>query len=357
MATTTTDPQQIEEFAARMVGIINDAMLALMVSIGHRTGLFDHMAELRPATSDEIATKAELNERYVREWLGAMVTGGVVDYDEAADTYSLPSYAAPCLTRSAGPDNLATLAQFVSLLGEVEGGIVDAFTHGGGVPYSAYPRFHALMAEDSAQVHDAALVDVIIPLVPGLPAALEKGIDVLDVGCGSGHAMNLLAQAFPNSHCAGIDISDEAISTARKEAADLGLGNATFEVDDVARLDGPARFDLITAFDAIHDQVNPTRVLSGIYEALRPGGTFLCVDIAASSNLADNRDHPLGPLLYTVSTMHCMTVSLAEGGAGLGTAWGEQKALEMLTEAGFGDIEIKRVEGDIANNYYIAHKP
>jgi 2-polyprenyl-3-methyl-5-hydroxy-6-metoxy-1,4-benzoquinol methylase len=126
---------------------------------------------------------------------------------------------------------------------------------------------------------------------------------------------------------------------------------------DAAKLTGPARFDFITTFDAIHDQAHPDRVLEGIASMLRPGGTYLCVDIAASSRLEENMAHPLGPLLYTVSCMHCMTVSLAYGGAGLGTVWGEQKALEMMRAAGFTDTKVKRVEGDILNNYYVATKP
>jgi hypothetical protein len=109
-------------------------------------------------------------------------------------------------------------------------------------------------------------------------------------------------------------------------------------------------------FDAIHDQVHPARVLKGICDSLKTRGTFLCVDVAASSHLQDNIGHPLAPFLYSTSTMHCMTVSLASHGEGLGTAWGEQKALEMLAAAGFKAIKVRRVEGDILNNYYIARK-
>jgi SAM-dependent methyltransferase len=123
------------------------------------------------------------------------------------------------------------------------------------------------------------------------------------------------------------------------------------------QLSGPARFDFITTFDAIHDQAHPGRDLEGIAAMLRPGGTYLCVDIGASSRLEENMAHPLGPLLYTVSCMHCMTVSLAYGGAGLGTVWGEQKALEMMLAAGFTDTKVNRVEGDILNNCYVATKP
>jgi SAM-dependent methyltransferase len=212
------------------------------------------------------------------------------------------------------------------------------------------------MAEDSAAVHDAALVDAILPLVPGLPERLRAGIDVADVGCGCGHAINVMARAFPRSRFVGYDFSEEGVLAGRGEAQRMGLANARFDVRDATRLDLHDRFDVITAFDAIHDQARPAQVLAGIADALRPGGVFLMVDIAASSSVHENRDLPLGPFLYTVSCMHCMTVSLALDGAGLGTMWGEQQARRMLAEAGFARVEVKRIEGDLVNGYFIATK-
>jgi SAM-dependent methyltransferase len=342
------------EFAERMNQVLNDGALALMVSVGHRTGLFDVMAAMPAATSAEIAAGAALDERYVREWLAAMTTGRIVDHDGAAGTFSLPAGHAAWLTRAAGPDNLAMVAQYIGLLARVEDHIVDCFRQGGGVPYSAFPRFHAVMAEDSAAVLDATLIDVTLPLVPGLVDRLGQGIDVADVGCGSGHAVNLMAEAFPRSRFTGFDFSDAALAVAVAEAERKALANARFEKRDAARLGETARFDFITTFDAVHDQARPDLVLAEIAEALRPGGAYLCVDISASSTLSENVDHPQGPLLYTISCMHCMTVSLAQGGMGLGTMWGEQKAREMLADAGFTSVAAAHVDGDVINTYYIA---
>src|SRR5215469_1823933 len=342
------------DFAERMMHMLNDAALALMVSVGHRTGLFDTMAAMPAATSAEIASEAALDERYVREWLGAMTAGRIVDHDGAAGSFSLPADHAAWLTRAAGLDNLAIQAQYVGLLALVEDQIVDCFRQGGGVPYSAFPKFQALMAEDSGAVHDATLIDVTLPLVPGLVDRLEHGIDVADIGCGSGHAVNLMDEAFPRSRFTGFDFSDTGIAAARAEADRKGLTNARFEKRDAARLGETARFDLITTFDAVHDQARPDLVLAGIAQALRPGGVYLCVDFAGSSRLSENLDHPFGPFGYTMSCMHCMTVSLADGGMGLGAMWGEQKAQEMLADAGFTSVEAAHVEGDIANTYFIA---
>jgi 2-polyprenyl-3-methyl-5-hydroxy-6-metoxy-1,4-benzoquinol methylase len=345
-----------ESFAERMIGVLNEGAVALMTSIGHRTGLFDTMAGLPPSTSAGIAAAANLNERYVREWLGAMVVGGIVEYDPEDGTYYLPAEHAAFLTRAASPDNIAVTAQAIPLMGSVEDGIVERFREGGGLPYSAYPRFHEFMAEDSGQTVVAALFDHVLPLIPGLSERLRSGIDVLDVGCGSGRALNLMARQFPNSHFRGYDFSEEGISRARAEAKENGTANARFQIRDAASLSEIESYDLITTFDAVHDQADPAAVLKGVHDALRPDGVYLMQDIAGSSHLHNNMGHPLGPLLYTISTMHCMTVSLAEGGAGLGAMWGEEKARQMLGEAGFTGVEVTQLPHDFQNNYFIVTK-
>ena len=350
------DQERAEAFADRLVDILNSGALTIMTSIGHRTGLFDAMAGQPPSTSEQIAEAANLNERYVREWLGAMVVGRIVEHDPQDGTYYLPQEHSAFLTRAASPENIATFAQWIPLLGSVEDGIVESFENGGGVPYSAFPRFHEVMAEESAQTVVAALTDHILPLVPGLIERLEAGIDVLDVGCGSGRALNLLARKFPDSRFIGYDFSEEAIARARAEAQGHEAKNVRFEVKDVTALDEKERYDLITTFDAVHDQAKPAAVLKGIAQALEVNGVYLMQDIAGSSHHHNNLDHPIGPLLYTVSTMHCMTVSLAQDGEGLGAMWGEEKAKEMLEEAGFTKVEVEQLPHDFQNSYYIATK-
>jgi ubiquinone/menaquinone biosynthesis C-methylase UbiE len=285
-----------------------------------------------------------------------MVTGGVIDVDGVAQTFTLPPERAACLTRAAGPHNISTPMMFIALLGKVEREIVDCFRNGGGVPYSEFGQFQRLMAANSGQVHDNALVDSILPLVPGLVERLNDGIAVADVGCGQGHAINLMARAFPNSRFTGYDFSEAGVAAGRAEAEAWGLTNATFVLQDAAKLDAESAYDAIVVFDAIHDQAQPRTVLANIARALKPNGTFLMVDIRAASAIADNVGHPLGPFLYTVSAMHCMTVSLSLGGEGLGAAWGEQTARTLLEEAGLTVHEVKTIEGDVFNNYYIASK-
>ena len=339
-----------------MVEVIDSAGLAILLSVGHQTGLLDVMADLPPSTSTQIAEAAGLNERYVREWLAGMTTGHVVEYDPDAATYRLPAARGAALTRAAGLNNIARVTQFVSLLGEVEQKVIDCFHSGGGVPYSEYPRFHKVMAEMSGEVFDGALIDVVLPIVEGLPERLRAGAEVADFGCGSGHAVNLMAQAFPASRCTGIDFSEQALAAGRAEAERLGLTNSSFESHDLTRLDKVDAYDVITAFDTIHDQAHPAQVLANIYQALRPGGVLLVADVKASSRLEDNVGVPRSTYLYTVSTMHCMTVSLALDGDGLGTAWGHQLATSMLNDAGFAEVQVTEIESDPFNIFYIARK-
>lgn len=356
---TTFDAQKAEAFAGTMIDTLNKSSLALMISIGHRTGLFDTMAEMDFSTSQEIADKAGLNERYVREWLGAMVTGGVIEYRPESKLYHLPGEHAGSLTRKAGADNIAVFTQYVAVMGAVEDDIIQCFKKGGGVPYSHFHRFHDVMAEDSGQSVLSSLESHILPLVPELRTRLEIGIRFLDVGCGEGRIINKLASLFPNSTFTGMDLSQEAISKAAQTAKENGLKNVEFIVRDLSDFDQSApteKYDFISTFDAIHDQGKPLNVLKGIQKALKTDGIYLMQDISGTGHLEKDIEHPIGTFLYTISCMHCMTVSLAQDGEGLGAMWGEEKTREYLKKAGFTSVQTNKLKHDIQNNWYVISK-
>lgn len=348
------DQAKTDAFAQQMLTVVNHAGLALMISIGHRVKLFDVLAGLSWVTSAQLAEAAGLNERYVREWLAAMATAGVVEHDPVAETFHLPPEHAAWLTRGASPNNLAVGMQFVAILGRVEDEAVAAFRHGRGIPYSSYPRFHAVMAEESAQSVVAGLVEQVLPLAPGLNEQLQRGIEVLDIGCGSGRAMMHLAKHFPNSRFVGEDFSPEVIASATAEARRQGLTNIRFQVQDAATMTARQAFDLITAFDAIHDQARPAAVLKNIASALRPGGLFLMQDISGTGHVHTDKQHPVGTFLYTISCLHCMSVSLSMNGPGLGAMWGKELALQMLGEAGFREVRVETLTHDPMNFWYLA---
>ncbi|MGH8739343.1 MAG: class I SAM-dependent methyltransferase [Burkholderiales bacterium] len=331
--------EAVKQFGAKLLGLYTGSVLTKLIDIGYEVGLFE-ASRAGPATSEALAERTGLKERYVREWLGAMATSGIYRYDPATGRYALPEEHAALLTGGSA-QNLAPHARLLEHFGTHLPKLKACFRAGGGVPYSAYrPVFTQCMDDVWRRIYDQTLVSGFIGGVPGLAERLRGGIGVLDVGCGTGHAMNVLAREFPQSRFRGYDIAQDGIAAARDEAKAMGLGNAGFDVVDVAELPAQPKFDLITAFDAIHDQKDPDAVLRGVRAALAPGGSFLMVDFKFSSRVEDNVGNPYAPMYYGVSLMHCMTVSLAAGGKGLGTVWGEQTATQMLREAGFGDIRV-----------------
>ena len=347
-----TDKQRVQDFARKLFGLFTDGSLTLMVYIGYRTGLFEALAT-GPGTSAEIASRAGLSERYVREWLGAMATGGVVEYDPGPARFTLPAEHAACLTGETSR-NLAASSQMLPMLARRVDQVVACFRTGGGVPYEAFkPDFTEAQDASWRRLYDGLLIRGFLPAVPGLPARLAEGIDVADIGCGTGHAVNVMAREYPRSRFVGFDVSAEAIGRARAEARAWALGNARFEALDVARLPAGPAFDLITSFDAIHDQRDPAAVLRRVAGALRPDGVYFMMEPRASSRLEDNVGRPFAPYLYAMSVLHCMTVSLADGGAGLGTAWGAELARRMLAEAGFARVDVVEAPGP-QNDIFIA---
>jgi 2-polyprenyl-3-methyl-5-hydroxy-6-metoxy-1,4-benzoquinol methylase len=215
------------------------------------------------------------------------------------------------------------------------------------------------MAEDSGQSVVSSLESHILPLVPGLADRLAEGIRALDVGCGRGRILNRLAELYSRSTFVGMDLSREAIRFAGDEASAKGLKNVEFvavDLSDFHERAEPESFDFITTFDAVHDQAKPMNVLKGIHRALKPTGTYLMQDISGTSHVHRDIEHPIGTFLYTVSCMHCMTVSLAQGGEGVGAMWGEEMTRAYLERAGFRSIRTHRLAHDIQNNWYVVTK-
>jgi len=348
------DDGKSQALAGKLLGALNGSALMLMTSVGHRTGLFDALAKISPCSAEELAAEADLAERYVREWLAVMTTSDVVEYEPERRTYFLPVEHAAWLTRAAAPNNFAVTAQMIGVAAGVEDDIVVRFRDGHGLHYHHYGRFHEVMGEHTAQAVVMNLIEHILPLVPGSIARLEEGIDVIDVGCGAGGALLLLAERFPKSRFTGVDLCADAFAAAADTAARKGLSNLLFQELDISKVDTLGAYDLVLAFDAVHDQKAPQAMLATIRGSLRKDGAFLMVDIDGSSKLENNLDHPLGSYLYMMSTMHCTPVSLAQGGTGLGTMWGVELASEMLAFAGFADVQLSRLPSDPFNVYFVA---
>lgn len=333
------NPDLVKQFGSRLLGFYTGGVLTKLIEVGYQVGLFE-ASKAGPATSEELSERARLKERYVREWLGAMATSGIYSYDPKTKRYALPEEHAALLTGNTA-QNVTPMSRMVNHFGTHLPKLIACFRAGGGIPYSAYrPVFTQCMDDVWRRIYDQHLIVGFVGAVNGLADALRRGIRVLDIGCGTGHAANLLAREFPASEFHGYDIADDAIEAAREEAKQMRLANARFEVVDVTSLPDDLKFDLITAFDAIHDQKSPDAVLKGVRGALAPNGTFLMIEFKFSSRVEENIGNPFAPMYYGFSLMHCMPVSLAIGGQGLGTVWGEELARQYLAEAGFKKVRV-----------------
>jgi SAM-dependent methyltransferase len=337
------------------------------MAIGYRIGLFDLLDTFdSPQTLETISVQAGLTSRYVREWLGVMVTAGIVELfrgEDGENRFYLPKQHGDLITRRAGNSNLGVYTQEIPLLTicAMEA-VARGFHTGDGVPYEHYPKFQEFMSELANAKHRHVLVEKFLPSVDGgrLMQRLRSGIRVCDLGCAEGVAVMLMAQAFPRSRFVGIDLSAEAIEKAQGEALRRHIDNIDFYILDAASLkenkDWIGSVDYVTAFDAIHDQTRPLDALKGVYHILAPNGIFSMVDIAAESHLFDNQNHPMGPFLYTVSLMHCLPVGLVDGGTGLGMMWGRQQAVDMLTLAGFREVQVLEIPDDSFNFHFFCRK-
>ncbi len=352
------------DFEQKMTDILNYGALNLAMAIGYKNRIFDVLQDLdKPATLDEIAEASGLSKRYLKEWLAIMVTGGIVELQSAGgreDAYFLPPEHASFLARKSNGTNLGVYTQEIPLLTSCAMDSVNkGFETGEGISFSKYPDFQQFMSQLADAKHEQILVEKFLPSVENgkLVERLTSGIRVCDLGCGQGVALNLMARAFPESEFTGIDNHEPALARGRQQAAKNGLANVVYRNMDAAAICGNKdfyqKFDYICAFDAIHDQSHPLEALKGIRYMLVPGGLFSMIDIKASTVLAENMDHPMGPFLYTVSLMHCMPIGLNDNGTGLGMMWGRQKARDMLKQAGFEHVEILDMEYDGFNLHYL----
>jgi len=302
------DPARVEAFAGKVFADTVGLMTTAMSSIGDRLGLFKDLAAGGPATSAELAERTGIEVRYAREWLGAMASAGYLSYDPTDERFALPAEHAPVLAQEAGPAFFGGVQEeLVALVGLSER-ILDAFRSGGGIPYAAYPAsMYEGIERFTAGWFENLLVPVWIPAIEGLRGRLERGIRVADVGCGRGRALLKLAREFPESRYIGYDLHGPNVDAATAAARAAGLAErVTFRPADAAA-GLPEQYDLITTFDVVHDAADPLGLLRAIRRALRPDGTYLCLEINCADRLEGNLN-PLGALFYGCSVLLCTTV-------------------------------------------------
>ncbi len=348
----TIEPITTEAFLGKVLTDTSGMTTTIMASIGDRLGLFKHLAH-GPATSVQLATRADINEHYAREWLGAMTSAGYVEYDPVSERFTLPPAYQPVLAQESGPIFFGGIHQMLAGMVGPLNQLIQAFQHGGGVPQSAYD--HNMwdgLERFTAGWFENLLIPVWLPAMPEVQSKLEQGVLVADVGCGRGKALIKLAQAYPRSRYVGYDVFEPTITQATAHAQAAGVADRVrFEHRDVST-SLPEQYDVITTFDVIHDAIDPRGLLRAIRQALRPGGRYVCLDINCAEHLEGNAG-PLGSLFYGFSVLYCMTTSLSGNGEGLGTVGlPERKLQELSREAGFSSVRRVPLENPF-NNLYV----
>jgi 2-polyprenyl-3-methyl-5-hydroxy-6-metoxy-1,4-benzoquinol methylase len=338
------DWDKVKRFAGQVSNDIGAAMMGALSYIGDRLGIFRAVAEAGPVTSAELAARTGLSERYLREWLSAMAAAGYVLYDPATKKFTMPAEHAMILANEESPFFMGGFLEMIIPNISITPKLKEAFKTGRGVPQSEYPpETWEAMERSSAGMYRNQLVRKWLPAMPQVIEMLNAGGSALDVGCGSGRAAIAIAKAFPRAKVFGYDAHPGSIERARANARAAGVADhLTFEVVDCTKL-AKEQFDFISTFDVVHDSVDPSGLLKSIHGALKPSGTYLMVEVNVSSKLEDNIN-PMGRMMYSVSTLYCMTVSLADGGAGIGACMGEPKARELCEGAGFAHFRRLPIE-------------
>jgi SAM-dependent methyltransferase len=340
------DREKIAAFLDRFLELASGATTIGLLAVADRTGLSHYLGTSGPATAAEIARGAGLELRYVEEILSGLAAAGVLGYEPGTGAFSLPPEHALFISDESSPYFMGGFFDMLpTALAQVDG-IADATVNGGGVSFEDFgPRMISGIDRGNTPSLRAFLLSRWLPAVPGLIDRLETGIRVADIGCGAGTAVTLIAGSYPRSTVTGFEISHESLALARSRSE--GMWNVEFVEKDVADIPIDPPFDLITSFDVIHDLTSPLAGLRRVRSALTADGMCLMMEPNAGPRLEDNLT-PRGAMLYGISVLHCMTQSLARGGAGLGAAWGGEAAETMAREAGFSSFE--RLE-DITNRF------
>jgi 2-polyprenyl-3-methyl-5-hydroxy-6-metoxy-1,4-benzoquinol methylase len=349
------DPEKLKVFAKHVFDAFGGAMTSSMIYLGDRMGLFRALADGGAATSQELADRTGLDERWVREWLHQQGAAGVLEH-QGDGRFALSEEGAVVLADESHPAfGAGFFAQLPSLLAVVEK-LPLCFRSGMGLPYDALGPEGAVGIERGlAPWFRALLVPMVLPRLGGVVEALEQGAKVADVGCGGGVALIEMAKAYPKSEFHGFDISRHALARAEENSSEAGVSNVSFHHAGDDPLPGDNSFGFITTFDCLHDMADPASAMSAIRKAIADDGTWLIADIKARESYEENVErNPMAPMMYGASVVTCMSSALSEpGGLGLGTlGFHEGLARQMTAEAGFGRFDPLDL-GHPVNAFYV----
>lgn len=342
METLKTDVSEARmmSFGEKVLGEIATMFFANMAYIGEKLNLFKWMAQSGPVTPQELANISSLRPRYLQEWLSAMAAAGWIDYDADTQRFTLPPEHAPFFAQENHPMYMGGALEALGAYGETIPKIMECFHKGGGISLAdQHPDMPKIMDRLSAPLFENFLTKLWIPeLLPKVHEKLTAGGEVADVGCGAGRALVKMAQAYPNSKFAGYEPDAASANRAKSVVEQENLEDRVhiFNLPSSNMPDG--QYDFVTTFDVVHDLAEPQNLIDDVRRALRADGTYLMKEANCSHRLEENL-HPVGKLLYSLSTLYCLPFSLANNGAAIGTCMGEELPRQMCNQAGFSHFQ------------------
>lgn len=351
------DKARSQAFMMKVVGDLATATAVSLVYVGDRVGLFKAMAGAGPLTREALEQRTGIHPRYLEEWLAAMFCAGYLEHDAVADSWTLPDEHAVFFANAASEYYLGGLFKGAPALAAMAPKVAEAFETGQGIAFQAYGEGEPVAIEQmNRAVYEARLVKQWMPALPQVVQRLQAGGRAIDVGCGTGVVPVLLAQAYPEARITGLDFDARSIEIARENARRAGVQERVQFVHasatEVPLVEGG--WDFVSTFDCIHDMGEPARVLRRIREALASGGSYLMVEPKVAEQVTDNAANPFARMLYGISCLHCVPVSLAQGGPGLGACWGETRARLAAQEAGFARFKALPIRSPVQAFYEIA---
>jgi SAM-dependent methyltransferase len=353
MTTPDLDRELVWAFIERMTGLVASTTTLGLLAVADRTGMLRAMAGAGPITAEALAVETDLEARYVTEILSGLAAAEILLYQPEGAVFTLSDEHAACL---ADDDSPYSMVGWMDVLPEVLAHVprvVEATRHGGGVAYREYDDIVVAGIDRlNGPSYRHLLTRRWLRALPDVVARLEAGAAVADVGCGSGQAVVAMAEAYPASRFFGYDLDERSIVRANSRAAAANVDNAWFEVRPAEEIPTEPGFELITTFDVVHDLASPDDCLRRIHAALTPGGTYLLMEPRVAPDLEDNVGDR-SALVYGLSTLFCMTQSLAEGGPGLGMAWGPRRAEESCRRAGFSSFEELPIDNPFSAFYRV----
>ena len=330
------DSKKLDTFMGKLVGDLGAVFSGALVVLGDRLGLYKAMGDGAPVTSEALAAKTGLKERYVREWLAAQAASGYISYGEATGTFHLTPEQALAFADESSPVFFPGAFEVAQSAWLDEPKIAEAFRTGKGVGWHEHSSCLFRGTERFFRPgYNANLVSSWIPALAGVKEKLDAGARVADIGCGHGASTILLAQAFPKSRFFGFDYHGQSIERAAEAARTAGVADRV-EFARASAKDFPAKnYDLVAMFDCLHDMGDPVGAGRHVKETLSPDGTWMIVEPFAHDHLSDNLN-PVGRVFYSASTMICTPASAAqEVGLCLGAQAGEAQIRKIVEEAGF----------------------